>query len=291
MPTTIDKVKIQEYRDSIIHLAQQGDARIRPFVTEVSSNAEFYNWDRLASTEAVKRTKTVRNKETLVVDDVFSRRVSTPQVWEHNFTFEDYDKAEMAINPQSAYAENQGMAMKRAYDSLIVEAASGTALDGDGTANALPATSKVGDGTTDIGFGDIAKIQKMFMDQDVFIDVPKVAIIGPAQAEAFLKLTENTSSDYVHRETLQRLTATGIVPNWMGFTWVVSNLLHSGGAGKLDCLFFTKRALGLQVNMNMKIRVTENPDKSYDWNVFSQFSAGCVRIEDEQIVVGTFKDA
>jgi len=287
---SIDNAKIQEFRDSVIHLAQQGEARVRPHVTEVASGAEFYNWDRLGATDAVERTKSVRNKETLVVDEEFDRRVSTPRVFEHNFTFEDYDKAEMAIDPQSAYAENQGMAMRRAYDSLIIEAATADALDGEGNTNALPASQIIGDGTTEISFDSITGIQRQFMNNEIFPDMPKVAVIGPGQVERLMQLTEATSGDYVKSEALQQLNATGIVPNWMGFTWIVSNLLTAPAANELYCLFMTKQALGLQVNMNMKVRVGENPDKSYNWNVFSQFSAGAVRVEDEHLVVGHFAD-
>ena len=286
---SIDNAKIQEYRDSVIHLAQQGDARVRPTVTEVSSSAEFYNWDRLAATDAEERTKTNRNKETLVIDEEFTRRTSTPRVFEHNFTFEDYDKAEMAIDPQSSYAENQGMSMRRAYDSVCIEAATADALE-DGVASPLPAGQIIGDGSSEISFNALTVIQRKFMDAEIFPDTPKVAVIGPAQVQKLMQLTEQTSADYVNREALQRLNATGIVPNWMGFTWIVSNLLTAPAANELYCLFYTKMAIGLQVNMNMKVRVGENPDKSYNWNVFSQFSAGAVRVEDEHIVVGHFAD-
>jgi hypothetical protein len=286
---SIDAAKIQEYRDSVIHLAQQGEARVRPTVTEIQSSAEFYNWDRLAATDAVERTKSVKNKETLVVDEDFTRRTSTPRVFEHNFTFEDYDKAEMAIDPQSSYTENQGMSMRRAYDTVCIEAATADALE-DGVATPLPAGQIIGDGTTEISFNALTVIQRKFMDAEIFPDTPKVAVIGPGQVQKLMQLTEQTSGDYVTREALQRLNATGIVPNWMGFTWIVSNLLTAPDTNELYCLFYTKMAIGLQVNMNMKVRVGENPDKSYNWNVFSQFSAGAVRVEDEHIVVGHFAD-
>jgi hypothetical protein len=288
---SIDNAKIQEYRDSVIHLAQQGESRVRPHVTEIQSSAEFYNWDRLGATDAVERTKSERNKQTLVVDEEFSRRVSTPRVFEHNFTFEDYDKVEMAIDPQSSYAANQGMSMKRAYDQIIIDAATADALTGDGSSITLPAGQVIGDGSAEISFDAITQVQRKFMENEIFPDTPKVAVISPAQVQKLMTLTENTSADYVQREALQRLNATGIVPNWMGFTWVVSNLLLAPDTDQRDCLFMTKRAIGLQVNMGMKVRVSENPDKSYNWNVFSQFSAGAVRVEDEQIVIGRFLEA
>jgi len=96
----ISAVKIQEYRDTVIHIAQQGDNRVRPYVTEVASSGEFYNWDRLDPTDAIERTKATKRQNTPYINEIWTRRTSTPRVFEHTLTFEDYDKAEMAIDPQ-----------------------------------------------------------------------------------------------------------------------------------------------------------------------------------------------
>jgi len=285
----ISAVKIQEYRDTVIHIAQQGDNRVRPYVTEVASSGEFYNWDRLDPTDALERTKATKRQNTAYIDENWTRRTSTPRVFEHTLTFEDYDKAEMAIDPQSAFTVNQGMSMRRAYDDICIQAATGTALE-DGVPVALPAAQIVGDGTGVISFDYITQIQEQFLVNEIMTDQPKVAIIGPKQIRKLMQLTEQTSADYVRREALQMLYATGIVQNWMGFTWILSNRLTVPSASQLDCLFMTPMAIGLQVNMNMKVRVGEDPGKSYHWQVFSQFSAGAVRVEDEHIVVGRFSD-
>jgi hypothetical protein len=70
----------------------------------------------------------------------------------------------------------------------------------------------------------------------------------------------------------------------MGFTWILSNRLLIPSATELSCLFFTKRALGLAVNQDIFVRIGENPSYQYMIQVFSQFTGGCVRVEDEHIV-------
>ena len=281
MAITIDKAFVQQYRDMVIHLAQQGETRIRPHVTEVTLRGESYNFDRLASTDAVQ--KVGRRQDTAYIDDTWSRRVAQPQTWNHTMSIEHEDKVQMLIDPQSAYAENQAMAMRRAIDDQIIAAATGTALDGDGAANAFPAGQKVGDGTGKITFDVVTAVQEKLLGNDIFLDVPKVFVVGPVQVRTLMQLTENTSSDYV-KTNLQELSATGIVPNWMGFTWIVSNRLLAPGAGEISCLAFTKRALGLAVNQDMFVRIGENPAKQYMIQVFAQYTMGCVRVEDEQIV-------
>ena len=282
MAITIDKAFVEQYRDLVIHLAQQGETRLRPHVTEVSLRGEAYNFDRLAETAAVQKTQ--RRLDTVYVDDTWSRRVAVPQTWNHTMTIEHEDKVQMLIDPESAYAENQAMAMRRQWDDLIIAAATGDALDGDGGTNAFPASQKVGDGSMEISFDMITEVQELFLSNEIPTDVPKVMIVGPKQIRKLMQLTEQTSADYVRREALQKLASWGIVPNWMGFTWIMSNRLLVPVADQLSCLAFTKRALGLAVNQDIFVRIGENPAKSYMIQVFSQFTGGCVRVEDEHIV-------
>ncbi len=288
MAITIDKAFVNQYRDLVIHLAQQGETRVRPHVTEVSLRGEAYNFDRLAATAAVQ--KTARRLDTVYVDDTWSRRVAVPQTWNHTMTIEHEDKVQMLIDPQSAYAENQAMAMRRQWDSLCIEAATGSALDGDGVGQTFPASQVVGDGLSPITFDNVTEVQEKFLANDITTDIPKVMLVGPIQVRKLMQLTEQTSSDYVRRESLQRLAAFGIVPNWMGFTWIMSNLLLAPSAGQLSCLAFTKRAIGLAVNQDIFVRIGENPAKSYMIQVFSQFTGGAVRVEDEHIVELRVKD-
>lgn len=282
MAITIDNAFVEQYRDLVIHLAQQGETRLRPHVTEVSLRGEAYNFDRLAYTDAVQ--KTARRLDTVYVDDTWTRRVAVPQTWNHTMTIEHEDKVQMLIDPQSAYAENQAMAMRRQWDDLIIAAATGTALDGDGVGQSFPAGQKVGDGTAEISFDMVTEVQEKFLSNDIPTDVPKVFVVGPKQIRKLMQLTEQISSDYVMSQALQKLAYYGIVPNWMGFTWIMSNRLEVPAADQLSCLAFTKRALGLAVNQDIFVRIGENPAKSYMIQVFSQFTGGCVRVEDEHIV-------
>ena len=57
-----------------------------------------------------------------------------------------------------------------------------------------------------------------------------------------LQLTEVTSVDY---QNVKALAGNGMVPNWMGFMWVMSNRLNVPAASQLDCLAFTRAAIGL----------------------------------------------
>ena len=282
MAITVDSAFIEEYRNQVIHLSQQGDARLRPHVTEVSSGGESYNFERLAAVDMA--AKTARRVTTVYTDDAWTRRVAQPSTYTSTMTVEHEDKVQMIVSPESNYAKAQGMAVKRQYDDLVIAAATGTALDGDGTANAFPAGQVVGNGTAAISFDLVTQVQEKFLSNEIDMDQPKVMVVGPVQVKQLMQLTQATSADYVDTKALQDLTTYGIVPKWMGFTWVMSNRLLAPGAGELSCLAFTKDALGLAVNQDMMVRIGEDPGKSYMIQVFCQITAGAVRIEDEQIV-------
>ena len=289
MAITIDKAFINEYSALVRHLAQQGETRLRPKVYEVSSGGSSYNFERLGPSDAVE--KTGRRQATAFIDDTWSRRVAQPRTFNHTLTIEHEDKVQMLVDPQSNYAQSQGASMRRSMDDIIIAAATGTALDGDGAANAFPAGQVVGDGTAPISFDLVTAVQEQFMVNEIMPDEPKCMVVSPVQARKLMQLTENTSADYVSREQLQKLNSTGIALGWMGFDWVISNRLLAPAGGELSCLAFTKRALGLAVNQDTFTRITENPEKQYMIQVFSQWTMGCVRTEDEHIVHLHVKDS
>lgn len=278
MVPTIDAAFIEEYEDNVRHLSQQASTRLRPHVYEVSSGGEAYNFERLAATDAIE--KTGRRVPTEFVDDEWSRRVAQPKTFTHTMTIEHEDRVQMLVNPDSNYAMNQAMAMNREMDKLIIAACSGDALDGDGAANPMPASQIIGDGTTPISFDLVTASQEQYMKEEIMPDEQKVMVVGPTQVRKLMQLTENTSSDYVQAQALQQY---GIVPNWLGYQWIVSNLLEAPAAGELYCLTFTMRGLGLAVNQDTFTRIGENPSLSYMWQVFSQWTMGAVRVEDEHV--------
>jgi len=182
--------------------------------------------------------------------------------------------------------------MGRKWDDRIIAATTATANTETGGTSLYPwATQSVGDYTVPFNFELTTAVQRNFMDNDIDISVPKVAIVGPAEVEAAMKLTENTSSDYVKREALSTLSATGIVANWMGFTWIMSTRLLNGadtggGAGTRDCIFMTERAMGVNNSMDITTQIDKDPGKNFAWIIYSLANMGAVRVEDQHLVIG-----
>ena len=288
MATSQPNVYIQTFESIVRHLAQQEVVRLRPHVTERGAGSEQHNWERLGTSDATQQT--TRLTPTPEADTPWTRRVSVAQTWHNADSTEQEDIAQMLVDPNSNLTRSLSYSMRRALDDIIITAATGDALNGDGSTSVFPASQTIGDGTLPISFDFITAIQEAFMQNDIDPSFPKAAVVGPTQVRKLMQLTEQTSSDYVMREALQRLTTTGIVPNWMGFTWVMSTRLLIPAVDEIDCLFFSPRAIGLHVPKDITARVAEDPSSSFAWRIYLFLTSGAVRVEDEHIVRGHFAD-
>lgn len=285
MAITIDKVYIQTFERNVRHLAQQADTRLRRFVTEKATDGQKHNWERLGSGEA--SLKAAARVATPTSDLPWSRRVSLAQTYHMGETVEQDDVVQMLIDPNSNVSAAIANGMKRKIDDILIAAATGTALNGDGTTSTFPAGQVVGDGTAPISIDNILEVQEKFYKNDIDPDESKVMVISPTVQRKLMSLMEVTSGDYQNSKAL----ATGMLPNWMGFDWVVSNRLLVPVAGQISCLAFTKRALGFQVNRDITAKVAEDPSLSFAWRIYAAMTMGAVRTEDEQIVHLRVKNA
>ena len=135
MAITIDKVYIQTFERNVRHLAQQADTRLRRFVTEKATDGQKHNWERLGSGEA--SLKAAARVATPTSDLPWSRRVSLAQTYHMGETVEQEDVVQMLIDPNSNVSAAIANGMKRKIDDILIAAATGAALNGDGTTSTL----------------------------------------------------------------------------------------------------------------------------------------------------------
>jgi len=286
MAISISNVYIQTFENIVRHLAQQRMSRLRTCVQERGVSSEKHNWETMGANTATE--KTAARTATPENDSAWDRRVSVAKTFHVGDSVEQEDPVQMLVDPQSNIAHSIAMAMKRAQDDSIIAAATGTALDGAGSANAFPAGQVVGDGTGVFSFDGVTEVYEKFMTNDIDPEEQKFMIIGPTQLRKMQQLTEYTSSDYVN---VKSLATNGFVKAWMGFDWIVSTRLLAPAGGELSCLAMTKRALGLQMNRDISARIAEDPSISFAWRVYCFGTWGAVRVEDEQIVHWHLKDS
>lgn len=289
MSSTVSQVYIDEFNQYLRQLAQQKYARLRPKIMEVSSGAETYSFDRLAPMEAVQKIEQIQPTRDAqpggpFFDAQFSRRTAIAKTFNVAEYIEQEDQIQAKIDIKGGLVQSMGYAMARAWDDEVIRAFGDDALDGDGALVPFPPDQVVGDGTAPISFDFVTEVQEKFLENDIQGDEIKCMVVGPTQIRKLLQLTEQTSSDYVTREALQRLTQNLVVPNWMGFTWICSTRLLVPDPGELNCYAFTPKAIGMAMNRDVTTFIQQDPAHSFAWALYSQSTYGAVRVEDEQIV-------
>ncbi|MBN21320.1 MAG: hypothetical protein CL678_08545 [Bdellovibrionaceae bacterium] len=295
-PGSIGRVYIQTFEQNVRVLAQQMDSKLIDTVTVKSVGSQMHNWDRIGKMEVEETPKLSNLQETPNKYGDWSRRVSVAQTWNMGTSVEQENPIQMLIDPQSALTREVAYAMRRKIDRLIISAATGTVQDGLGASVTWPVTTPgkagynhgIDHSGQKITFDMLTEVQEMFMNATIDPDIPKVAVVSPSQVRTMMQLTQQTSADFVHREALQRLNATGIVPNWMGFKWIVSTLLQdfpgTDAGTTTQCLFYTEKALGMQMNRDITVRIAEDPTKSFAWRLYAYMTNAALRVQDEQIV-------
>lgn len=289
MANTFSNVFVQTFERNVRFLAQQQGSKLRQFCQFRGETSKQHNWERVGKLTAT--TKAGRAVATPVNDTPWSRRADS-QVTKHaGDLVEPEDIGQALVDPVSGITRALGMALGRAIDDIIIAAATGTVLDGQGgtvnfNSGTTPAgTQVVGDGSSGISVDLIANVTQLFMTNDIDPEQAKVAVVGPVQVRQLIAIEKATSGLYVNSKALSE---NGMVKSWMGYTWMYSNRLTVPAAGQLQCLFFSEMALGLHITKDIWTQVAQDPSASFAWRIYGAFTAGAARIEDEHMVAGNF---
>ena len=289
MGASIEDVYIQTYERNVRHLAQQSVTRLEPYCMVKRTQSEAHNWELMHSNDAsLKSTRTLwtgnsRSHITPDDDTQWARRKSLPDVYNIGDVTEHSDIAQMLVDPNSNYARAHAMAMRRAKDDVIIEAAVGVSRDGDGASVPFDANQAIGATGTPVAmsFDLVTEVSEKFMQNDIDPDEGKVFVISPYQARQLLQLTEATSGDY---NAVRPLTSKGYIESWMGYTWIVSTLLQQPAAGERYIFAMTRKAIGMQINKDIWVRVAEDPTLSFAYRIYCEMHLGAIRVEDAHLV-------
>lgn len=285
MTVTIDNAYVRTFESNVRFLAQQGDTRLRNWCDVVTEVGEDHVFETLGTVDAEQ--KIGRLVATPVMDSPWGNRVATPATYHAGDSTEQEDPSAMLIDPNSKITQVLGMAMRRQVDDVIIDAANATAYDKDGSSHAYDTDNHlIGDGTGVISLDLITQALETFDADDVPEEEPKVWVFGPTQKRKMLQLLEVTSADFQSKKALTN----GFLPDFLGFTWIMSNRLNYSASGKIYNLVFTKWALGLHITKDIWARVAEDASASFAWRLYTAMTMGAVRVEDEQMLVVHLKD-
>ena len=284
MANTISKAFVQQFQDNLIHLAQQKGSRLRSAVNEQSVTGEKFNFERLGTVAAI--AKTTQHTNTPVLDVPHSRRTATMADYHWADLIDNEDKVRMLVTPESHYAKSGANSMMRAIDDLIIAAATGNAVDGDGNNVALPSGQKIAYGSAGMTLAKLITAKEILDSNDIDPDEDRFIVMGSRQISNLLNTTEVKSADYNSIKALVQ----GDIDTFMGFKFLRSERLTLASTQR-TCFAFTKSAMGLGIGSDIKTQIDVRPDKSYAHQVYLSFVAGATRVQDECVVEVTCTEA
>ena len=279
MSTQITTAFVEQYKNNVLHLAQQKGSRLRDTARYTPVTGKSHYFERIGATAA--QVRTTRHSDTPQIDTPHSRRKVSLVDYDWADLIDQEDKVKMLITPQSEYAMAGANAMGRAMDDALIAAATGNAFGGvaGATSIALPTAQKIAGGTTGLTLAKLLSAKEIIDSSDVDPEEARYVVCSAKQITDLLNTTQVTSSDY----NTVRALASGQIDTFLGFKFIRSQRLPIATTIR-SCLAYTESALGLAVGADITTRISERDDKNYATQVFLSMVIGATRIEDEKVV-------
>lgn len=290
MSNQITNAFVEQYSANVNHIAQQkawtfeGKVDTRP----IQGKTSYYNL--LGKTTA--RRVTTRNG------------VSTPQNTDHlvrALTCLPYDSIEwldenddlsLLIEPTSAYAKAQAMAMNRAKSEVVINAALGTSYTGvlGATAVPLPAAQQIAvnyvpsgvPANSGLTLGKLIQAKEIIMAADAYDFDDEIFFVCSFKQIADLLNNVNavSSADYNNVKSLYD----GAVNYFMGMKFLITNLVPLNAAGHQQAFTYLKSGMIFGEQQSIKSYVDVLPNQSHTIQVRTIGMWGATRTEETKVV-------
>lgn len=287
---------VQDYKTTVMMLAQQTGSRLAPLVTTDTYKGKAGKAvEQFGATKAQKRTS--RHGDTPLMDVPQYARWVFPSDYEWADLIDDQDKLRMAIDPTSPIAQAGAMAMGRAMDDELLGALYADAKTGEnGTTTTSFDTSgqvvgpNVGGTSTNLNVAKLREAKRILLANDIDLDVEPVwMIITSKEADALLGETQITSVDFNDRPTLVDGKVTrflGINFKHMEFTNTAAfdNTASMLNSTNRYCPLFVPKALHIGIWEDTVAKMSERDDKGYATQVYLRNTVGATRIDEKRII-------
>ena len=286
MSNEVETSFVQQYTSNVTLLTQQKGSKLRPFVDVEPIKGEYAYVEQIGATAA--KIKESRHGDTPIMNTPHDRRRLSLSPYEWGDLIDNADKVRMLIDPTSSYAIAAAMAMGRAMDVEIYDAALGNSYAGKKgeTTIALPPAQKIAAGGTGFSFTKLATLKKMFDANDVE-EEGRIIVYTAAQLNDLLNEEKATSQEYNAAQALRR----GEIDEFMGFKFVQVNGLRADGTKIIKatgttrhCFAFARKGLRLGIGEDVRGEISTRDDKSYATQVYYEMMIGAARLEEKCVV-------
>lgn len=307
MNSQIEQWRVQQYTQNVYMLSQQMGSRLAGVVRNETFKGKAEFFDRLSL--ATAQIKSGRNTPTPNLDITHSRRMVTTSLYEWATLVDRKDKLQNIHDPENQYSKAAQYALGRAMDTVIINAALGTAAYGEsggssqtlGTAQKLAAVS--GGAISKLNVNALLATKAKFDAAEVI--GPRYLIHTGGQLQSLLGQTQVTSADY----NTVRALVNGEIDTFLGFKFIHTELLPLSSANSSGVTFDPDTGLystasgalsqagteysaiacvgdGIILGKNEGAvgRIDERPDMSYSNQVYASMDFGAVRMEEVKVV-------
>lgn len=287
MSVQITTAFVQQYKDNIMHLAQQDGSKLRNTVRVESVTGKQVFFDQIGATAARRRPS--RHADTPRMDTPHARRRCSLEDFDWADLIDQEDKVRLLIDPTSDYSKAASKAMGRAIDEVIIDAIRGTSFTGETGSTSVPfsAGQQIAAAATGLTIAKLRTTKELLDVQDIDTEGRYFAA-SARQFTNLLATTEITSADY---NTVKALVQ-GQVDTFMGFNFIRVDGLRIDGTGILPlngssnrlCYAWQRDQVALGIGAEPMARISERADKNYATQVFYSMSIGATRMQEVGVV-------
>ena len=281
MSVNVTTAFVEQYSANVQHLVQQDGSKFRQEAV-TGKNAFF---EQIGATAARRRPS--RHADTPRMDTPHSRRRVSLEDFDWADLIDNEDKVRMLIDPTSQYARAAAMAMGRAMDETLIDAALGTAYTGVSGSTSVAGQTAIAAGAAGMNLTKLLSAKET-MDGDDVPEEGRCIVCTADQVTDLLNTTEIKSSDYNTVKALAR----GDLDTFLGFKFIPVNgkridgtkLVPVDGSSDRRCFAFQMDGLLLGVGQDMSTKISERADKNYATQVFCSMAIGGTRMEEARVL-------
>jgi len=309
MSNQITTALVEGFKNNILMLSQQTDARLFGKSRNETQNSETDYYERIGSTEANDILD--RHGDTPLNNTEHSRRGVTLNDADWADLIDKMDRVRLLIRPDDAYVKGAVAALNRKKDDIFIAAALGNATSKPSLAGStilvpLPSTQKLVavhsdevTGATNLNVFTLTLINKKFDEADVEETSMKYLAYSGSQKQALLNDDKATGADFTEIKALFR----GTIDTFAGFKFIRSQRLpvttavtayypatgELGGASNLAagarrCFAWVEDGMLSAHGEDLLARITERDDKRFSTQIYVAHSVGATRMEEEKVV-------
>ena len=279
---------VQQYSTNLELLLQERGPKLRGLVrtgSHVGKQAAPVN--QIGS--VVAQAPAGRFAELNRQDPSIERRWVFPTDRELNMLIDSFDELRLITDPQSMYAQDAAMAIGRAMDDAVIDAALGTATTGEqgGSSEAFDTTNfsvaaNFG-AASDVGLTVAKIIEARRLMRGAFVDIdndPLTMVITSRQEADLLNQLEVVSTDFNAKPVL----VDGRITRFLGVNIVISERVDEV-SGDDACFMFAQSGMYLGVWKDITTRGSIRDDlSSQPMQVYTCATFGATRLEQGKVV-------